>query len=133
MDELCTGEVVLVGQMENAEGRADDDDSDENRIGHGTTKALLNLDSQEVSTKRENDAEERNDSRRKTMGHSHPVHRFSCSREARRPKTCMIHAVDTSVIRVLPMRPIEIGSHSLRRSAKFATIPTPAGTNRSPN
>ena len=109
VDELGAGEVVLIGEVEKTEGDADDHDRNENGIGQWVTQALLDLDAKQISAKGEDDGEERHDARRESMRQGDPVHRPSSSIEARRPKRCMIQAVVTRVIKVLPRRATEMG------------------------
>jgi hypothetical protein len=45
----------------------------------------------------------------------------------------MIQAVVIRVRKLLPIRATEMGSHAARRSARLATMPTPAGTKSRPS
>ncbi len=60
VDELRSGEVVLVGKMRQAQGDADDDDGDEDGVGERVADALLDLDSEEIGAEGEHEREEGN-------------------------------------------------------------------------
>ena len=70
VDELGAGKVVLVGEVEEAEGDADDHDRDEDGVGEGIAETLLDLDAKEIRAKGENDGEEREPAGRREEGGS---------------------------------------------------------------
>ena len=145
VDELGSGEVVVIGEVEEVEDDADEDDGDEDGVGERVAQALLDLDSKEVGAEGEGEGEERDDAGgdgvgqivEEAVGEERPVHRPSFGMKARRPgrlpKRCMIQAVTSRVRKVLPTSATEMGSQAVRRRARFATMPTPAGTKSRPS